>query len=337
MTTKQMTSQRHTFRRTALAVAVMIIAGTATLQQAEAASCTWNPVTGNWGSAGNWSCAIVPTGPANDSATIAAGKTVTVNTGQSIFGLTNAGNINIDAFTFTLQGGGSTTNTGTINVGGVSTAALQISGGHNVDNTGGVINIGNGSVANQFGSTITGGTINTSGSGKVVVFNSAANYMRGVTLNGDVDVASNTALLRIANGFTLNGTASIDGSNLVNLEGTQTMAGSGSFVFGVTGGNRLGVDGGGITTTLGANMTVRGHTGTFGIGQLVNGSGNTILNQGLISADSGGTINIAGAALTNQSFVQAVGAGSVLRLDSDVNNSGGTLRATGGGDRKSVV
>ena len=43
MTTKQMTSQRHTFRKTALAVAVMIVAGTATLQQAEAASCTWTP------------------------------------------------------------------------------------------------------------------------------------------------------------------------------------------------------------------------------------------------------------------------------------------------------
>ena len=70
-------SKRRAFRKTALAVAAMIVAGTATLQQAEAASCTRNPATGNWGSAGNWSCAIVPTGPANDSATVAAGKTVT--------------------------------------------------------------------------------------------------------------------------------------------------------------------------------------------------------------------------------------------------------------------
>ena len=329
MTTKQMTSQRQAFRKTALAVAVMIVAGTATLQQAEAASCTWNPATGNWGSAGNWSCAIVPTGPANDNATIAAGKTVTVNTGQSIFGLTNAGNINIDAFTFTLQGGGSTTNTGTINVGGVSTAALQMS--HNINNTGGTINVGNGSVLNQFSGTVTAGTINTSGSGKVAVFNSGNSFFSNVTLNGNLDLGTATGQLRVNNGFALTGTASIDNGSLINLEGTQAIGGSGSFVFGATGNNRLGVDGGSVTATLGANTTVRGHTGTIGVGQLVNGSGNTLVNQGLISADSGGTINIAGAAFTNQSFAGAAGAGSVLRLDSNVNNAGGTLRATGGG------
>ena len=43
MTSQYKTCHRHTFRKTALAVAVMIVAGTATLQQAEAASCTWTP------------------------------------------------------------------------------------------------------------------------------------------------------------------------------------------------------------------------------------------------------------------------------------------------------
>ena len=63
------------------------------------------------------------------------------------------------------------------------------SGGHNVDNTGGVINIGNGSVANQFGSSISGGTINTTGSGALVAFNSGSNFLNAVTLNGTLDMS----------------------------------------------------------------------------------------------------------------------------------------------------
>ncbi|MBS0609157.1 MAG: hypothetical protein JSS19_07385, partial [Proteobacteria bacterium] len=132
-----------------------------------AANCSWSPATGNWATAGNWSCAGVP--GAADSATIAASRTVTINSAQSILNLTNGGNVNIDAFLLTLQGGGSTTNTGTINVGAgpiPNNAALNIGSGHNVNNAGGVINVSPDSVVNQFGS-ISGGTINTTGSGKL--------------------------------------------------------------------------------------------------------------------------------------------------------------------------
>src|SRR5262252_2828974 len=158
-------SSRHR-NKTALALAIACAFAILPSEEADAASCVWNPTTGNWDVAGNWSCGIVPTGPNQDSATIAVGKTVTVDTSQSIFTLGNAGAINIDAFLLTLQGGGSTTNSGVINVGNATTtAALQIGGGNNIDNTGGVINIANGSVANQFGSSITGGTITTTGTG----------------------------------------------------------------------------------------------------------------------------------------------------------------------------
>ena len=341
MPARQVQNNRLVARKTAIAqlVAQLFMGGAmlGAAMPASAASCNWNTTAGNWAALGNWlSCAAGNGNPAStpgaaDSATIGASGAVTINTGQSIFTLTNAGTITIDAFGLNLVGSGSTTNTGTINVGGASTANIGVSAGHNINNTGGTINIAAGSVVNQFGSTITGGTIATTGTGALVVFGN--NVLSGVTLNGTLDAAANTVTQHIQNGLALNnGTVKIDNGSLVNLEGTQTIGGTGgSFVFGATGNNRLGVDGGGITTTLGANVTVRGHTGTVGVGQLINGSGNTLLNLGTISADSGGTISIAGAALTNQNIVEATGAGSVLRLDTAVTNAGGTLRSTAGG------
>ena len=73
---------------------------------ASALNCTWNPATGNWSAAGDWSCAAVP--GAADNATIAATRTVTINTSQSILNLTNNGSVNIDQFGLTLAAGGTT-------------------------------------------------------------------------------------------------------------------------------------------------------------------------------------------------------------------------------------
>ena len=330
-----MSTQTIRTPKTALALAAAL--ALLPMQDALAASCTWNTTAGNWAALANWATCVAGNGSpagvpgAADTATIGATGLVTINTGQNVLNLGNAGQINIDAFGLNLVGGGGTTNTGTINVGSGVTANLGVSAGHNVNNAGGVINVANGSVVNQFGSTITGGTINTTGSGALMSFVNASNYLRGVTLNGSLDAATNGGQMRIANGFTLTGTVSVNNGGYINLEGTQSIGGSGSFVFGATGNNRLGVDGGNITTTLGANIVVRGQTGTIGVGSLVNGSGNTLLNLGTISADSGGIISIAGATLANQNIVEAIGAGSVLRLDTNVTNTGGTLRSLAGG------
>ena len=119
-----MSMTRNPFARTSLALAAFLVMSAAPTHSAFAgASCTWVPASGDWSNAGNWSCGLVPTGPAQDNASIAVGKTVTVSSAQSIWGLTNAGGIDIDAFMLTLQGGGSTTNSGTINVGTASVTA----------------------------------------------------------------------------------------------------------------------------------------------------------------------------------------------------------------------
>ena len=303
-----MTTLRKPFKKTALAIAAMLVVGVAPMEQAVGASCTWNPLAGNWNNPAAWSCGVVP-GSA-DSATIGAGKVVTVNTGQSIFGLTNIGSINIDAFLLTLQGGGGTTNTGTINVGSGVTAALQVQGGHNITNTGGVINIANGSVMNQFGSTITGGTINTAGTGALVAFNNNANFLDGVAFNGTLNMAVGSQVReRIVNGLSLAGTVNLNSSALLAFEGTQTLAGTGSIVFGDGNGGAavLGVDGVNPTLTIGAGITVRGQNGIIGDQAIVGGGGNGLVNNGRIASDGGGTITIRNlaAGLVNNGILQA--------------------------------
>lgn len=60
-----MTTTRKPFKKSALAIAAILVAGVAATQEALAASCTWNPASGNWGTVGGSSCGAVPTGPAN--------------------------------------------------------------------------------------------------------------------------------------------------------------------------------------------------------------------------------------------------------------------------------
>ncbi len=329
-----MSTHRKPFQKTALAIAAVLVVGVGPMEQAMGASCTWNPAVGNWNNPAAWSCGIVPTGPGSDSALIGAGKTVTVNNAQSIFGLSNFGSINIDASLFTLQASGSTTNTGSINVGSGVTAALQVQAGHNINNTGGAINIANGSVVNQFGSAITGGTINSTGSGALVAFGSSASFLSGVTLNGTLDMATNAnSRQRIAGGgLTLGGlagTINIDKAAILSFESDGALGGTGSVVFGSGNGNRLDLDGNG-TTLIGAGITIRGHSGSIG-NQLNIGGTQVLANNGKISADmAGGTITITESAVTNSNVLEARNGGT-LALASNVANSGtGVILADNG-------
>ncbi len=334
-----MRTARVPFKKCLLSAAAMLAVGAAPTQDVLAATCTWIPGTGDWGTNGNWSCGQVPTGPGNDSAAIASGKTVTINAAQSIFTLVNGGTIDIDAFLLSLQGGGSTTNTGTINVGGPSTAALQVQAGHNVNNAGGVINVGNGSVLNQFGSTISGGTINTTGTGSLVVFNSAASFLDGLTLNGTMDMTQGNSRQRLTNSVTINGAVNISNGGILSLDsansagGNQTLGGNATINLNDAGA-RLAIDGNG-TTTLASGVTVRGQGN---IGQPLNTAGNNVLtNNGLISADvSGGTLNIVapasggGSSVINNGTLQAVNGGTLLLSTNILSNSGSQIIAGAG-------
>ncbi|MBL8416392.1 MAG: S-layer family protein [Propionivibrio sp.] len=275
----------------------------------------------------------------NKTLTLASGITIRgengiIGLGQLVNGsgnaLVNNGTISADVAggTITLQGlTAGITNNGTISALNGGTIALQsnLSGA-----PGGQLVAGAGSLISQQGVTISG-VVNTSGSGNLRPTNNGNNTLSGVTLNGNLDLAGATGFERVVGNLVLNGTISIDKSSVLNLEGNQTISGNGSMVFGAAASNRVGVDGGNKTVTIASGIAISGQNGTVGLGQFVNGSGNTLVNQGLINSDSGGLINLAGAAFVNQSFAQAVGAGSVLRLDTSIDNTAGTLRSTTGG------
>ena len=269
-----------------------------------------------------------------DSGVTIRGGSGSIGLGQLVNGsgnaLVNNGIISSDMAggVITLQGlDGGITNNGTISALNGGTLQLQ---SNLVGSPSGQLVAGAGSTILQQGVTISG-VINTSGSGSLRASGSGSNYLSGVTLNGNLDLASGTSIERVVGNLALNGTINIGSSSLLNFEGSQTLGGNGTILFDSSGNNRVGVDGGSKTLTVANGVTIRGGSGSIGLGQLVNGSGNTILNQGLISSDSGGTISVTQSTLVNQSFAEAVGAGSVLRLDSTVNNTGGVLRSANGG------
>ena len=294
------------FRLTPCAAAVAIAA----LQMSDPAfalTCTLT-TNGLWQTTTDWSCGARPGN--GDSATINVGGLVTINQAEQITTLNNAGTINIDAFTLSLNGGGSTTNSGTINVGGASTAALQVS--NNINNTGGVINVGSGSVINQFGTSISGGTINTTGTGALVATNNGNNFLAGVTLNGLLDLASATGIERIAGGMTLNGTVNVNANSVLAFQGDQTINGTGTITLGATGSsNRINVEAGNLV--LGSGITIHGQNGTIGQ-QIFVGGPSTLTNNGKISADvAGGTINLqVGGPVTNNGILEAKSGGTLV-------------------------
>ena len=305
-------------------------------QQAFAANCTWNVTTGNWATPSDWtSCGLGNGNPAatpgsNDTANIGASGVVTINTGQSILTLNNTGQITIDAFGLNLVGGGSTTNSGVINVGGASTANIGVSAGHNINNTGGTINIDDGSVVNQFGSTITGGTVSTSGTGRMVATASGSNFLSGVTLNGLLDMSTATGFQRITDGLALGGTISVNLNSVLAFQATNTVSGGGTIVLGSTGAsNRIALDGTG-TTTFAAGTTVRGQNGTIGDAVFVGGT-QALVNNGTISADvAGGTITIRTAPVTNSGTMSALNGGTLVLSSNVTGNPGGQIVAGAG-------
>ncbi|MGE0857834.1 MAG: hypothetical protein AB7P42_01950, partial [Gammaproteobacteria bacterium] len=194
---------------------------------------------------------------------------------------------------------------------------------------GGAIEAGAGSSVIQNGVTLAG-IINTSGDGLFRVTSNSANTLDDVAFSGTLNMTTADARERVkGGGLVLDGTINIDNNAILSFEGTGLLSGTGTVIFGAAGpGNRLDLDGNG-TTTIGENITIRGHNGT--IGQQINIAGaQTLVNQGLISADvAGGTLSIFDSAVVNQSLMRAVNGGKLV-LGSRVN--GGVLHAGAGSE-----
>ena len=199
-------------------------------------------------------------------------------------------------------GAGSLSNNGVLEAIGGGTLVLAT---NVVGNLGSQIAAGAGSSVVQSGVTISG-VINTSGSGFFTASNSSNNFLDGVALTGTLDLSSiANSRERVANGLTLTGAINVSNGGILSLDssstggGNQTLGGSGTINLNDAGA-RLAQEGNG-TTTLGANVVVRGQGN---IGQaLIAGGTNNLVNNGRISADVGGG---------NLTIVRGAGSGNLI-------------------------
>jgi carbonic anhydrase/acetyltransferase-like protein (isoleucine patch superfamily) len=269
--------------------------------------------------------------------TLGAGVIVRGHTGyigqQSFVGgaanLINNGSITADVAggTITLAPNGGTTNNGTLSAQNGGTLLLNSA---ITNSPSGQIVAGAGSTVVQNGITLNG-TINVSGTGTFKPSGSGSNFLNAATFTGTLDMASAQAIERVTGGLVLNtSTISIAQGSILAPQGTQTFSGNGTILFADNNpSNRLNLEAGDLT--LGAGITVRGHTGYIGQQNFVGGSAN-LINNGSISADvAGGTITLAPNGITTNNGTLSAQNGGTLLLNSNVtNNPAGQIVAGAG-------
>jgi RHS repeat-associated protein len=274
------------------------------------ATVTWiNPAGGDWSTPSDWSSQALP-GP-NDDVVInalnpGASVTHTQNVTDTIHSLTAAAPITLSEGELNLSGG-----TGT-------PGALSDTGPFSL--AGGILSLAD----------VQAGTVLTASS-------AAEGTLNQVTLGGSLSV-SNTAI-SVTGGMTLANGAQVavgnaSSSGEIVVQGNQMIGGTGDFTFAGVGGT-LEVIG---NVTLGPGVIVDGTTGTINI------QSGSLVNQGTIDSNGGGTISLqyaSGTSWTNASggIFQADG-GSTLSIGgtsgapgtgaTGINAAGGVLQAAGG-------
>jgi hypothetical protein len=257
----------------------------------------------------------------------------------------NAGSINATNATLNLGGaisegaiglwnrtGGSVNLTGTINNSN-AVLSLNVLGGSCVLN----------------GATILGGIVSATNGAALIV--NGSGMFNGVTVSGNLDVGNsyNGTVLTVTNGLTLSNALVLVGhpSNqnwgAISFAGSQTLAGTGSIVFGnfYLGGpynctyNTLQLPFPNTSLTIGPGITVHGQNGAIGFSNCFGGPQNVgLINQGTILADvAGGTISITGQPFSNQGLLGASNGGQLnIQLAGNlgqVTTIGGTLTLNG--------
>jgi fibronectin-binding autotransporter adhesin len=268
----------------------------------------------------------------NNSANIFTGGGTFTN-GETIEGAGTIGNGNL---TFVNNGtvnatqpsillinpNGGTTNGGTLEATAGGTLELT---GSTVANTGGLIEATGGTVLLN-NVSITGGTL-TSSSGGVIEsvnqWNTSLPTLTGLTISSGstLDIPNNNGLNLGAGTVTNNGTINLQsGGNNTELviAGSTTLSGSGTVTMSNFANNII--TGGGTFTN---GETIQG-AGTIGNGNL------TLVNNGTIDANQPTALTInANGNTTNTKTMEATAGGTLHLLDYTINNTGGTILATG--------
>ena len=277
---------------------------------------TWKAaVSGNWAVDANWTNVPPLGGFPNDG-------NGGVATYDAVINATGA------AYTVTLN----TTNTVEHLTLNSANALLTISGGTLTANTG--MDLTTGSLLLN-GGTISATAINAA-AGTLTFAANTSNLLTGVTVNGDLNLNTSSAVVKIGGSTTFTQAhLAASGVSLGFLPG-QTL--SGTILFeGATSGNRvLEMDGNPGAFTIGTTGVIRTNTGLAGNG-IIGGSNYfggpmTLTNNGLISSQvSGRTITISAASLSN-SGTGTLGAsnGGILTINSTNWSNAGNLGASTG-------
>ena len=230
---------------------------------------------------------------------------------------------------------------------------LRIMSSETFSNTGGTIEALNGSTVEIVNSTISGGTLQTAGSGVIQLQMGTA--LDSVTNNGLITVANGQYAL-LAGTFTNNGILQLSSSGSLadlRISGPVTLAGAGTLTLGGLNSNRLfGVEGTPTTNVLinSATHTIQGG-GQLGINFMgldnqglitANQNGTTLVidlrednptraNSGTLRADNGGTLRIVSSnTIANTGgAIEALNASTVEIYDTTI--TGGTLQTSGSG------
>jgi RHS repeat-associated protein len=173
------------------------------------------------------------------------------------------------------------------------------------------------------GGTIVGGVVTLTNGASLIVQNGT---LDGVAVNGELNVGNfdGGATLNVTNGLTLNGVMEVGSMNnywwdgYVNFYGSQTLGGNGSVVFGYAPSSRMQMVLDGTVLTLGAGIEVHGQNGYVGSGD----RNCSLVNQGTIVSDGGGTITIESYPVVNQGNIQTAGGLVILNGTVEINDPG---------------
>ncbi|HPF40936.1 MAG TPA: hypothetical protein P5081_09495 [Phycisphaerae bacterium] len=246
--------------------------------------------------------------------------------------INNAGNIVADQATpLEIQGGGSAvfTNTGVVRAENNATLVFTSVNG---DNSDGLVEALDGSTVSITSSTISGGTLSTTGSGAI----ESGNAQAGVS--GAAQTVNVTGTIRVPNGRSLYMNGTIHNTGEINLESTggSTYLRPSDIPLTLTGGGVVNL------SDAGTNYIYRSGLGSFvNMDNTIRGAGRMgwtslptdIENHGLIVADLTTPLTIesgANATFTNMGTTRAEN-GGVLRFNSaTVVNTGGVIEALDG-------
>ncbi len=240
----------------------------------------------------------------------------TIGTGQLAL-FNNQGTVNADqtAYALNIDPSGSTTNSGIMEA---TSGATLIFAGSSVNNAGGTILAANGSFVDLNATTITGGTLSSSGTG--VIVNSAGTVLNGIALSaGSVLQMPNSEYLTVSGTFANSGELMMDATvNLTDLSvaaGGLTLTGGGLISLSDSPYNRI-YGPSGTTPLDNVNDTISG-AGQIGVGQL------TLTNTGSIVATGTNSLVIDVASpFTNQGSLIASGIGGIQFVAGNLTNSG---------------